>query len=121
MDFRDFLVHFLFFSFLFFTAPTMASPSANTQKQLAFQKMTMRAEDRSWHSLEVVPGIGKQTQEKLGEIGFSNVSQLLGQFLLFNCDIELMGEWIKERVPNLASDKRLMVANALKDWVENNL
>ena len=96
--------------------------TGGTQKQIAFRTMPMRdRQTGKWYDVDVVPGIGEVSKNKLAEEGFTNVSQLIGQFLLFNCDNELMDPWIKEKIPTLASDKRTMIVTALKEWTDNNL
>jgi hypothetical protein len=94
----------------------MASSTLNTAKAKDFESMTMRDEHKQFRPLSVVPGIGPKAEEKLAEFGYSTIAHLVGQYLLFGCDNDLMTSWFEEKIPG--HPKRYIEASvqALSNW-----
>ncbi len=78
--------------------------------------MTMRDATGRFRHLNVVPGIGPKAVEKLGELGYTTIAHLIGQYLLFGCDNDLMTSWFEEKIPG--HPKRYIDASvtALSNW-----
>ncbi len=92
-----------------------------TKKAADFASMGLRDDNRQFRSLEVLPGFGPVAREKMAEHGFTTVAHLLGQFLLFSCDTDLMKDWLKEKLPTHADRHVDATCVALKDWTDNHL
>ena len=83
--------------------------------------MTLRDEHKQFRTLEVVPGIGKKAQEALNEFGFVTFGHLVGQFLLFSWDVELMTAWFNEKVPGHPKHYVEAAVTSIHRWCETNL
>eukprot|EP00048_Salpingoeca_helianthica_P014609 m.222561 g.222561 ORF g.222561 m.222561 type:complete len:102 (+) comp16055_c0_seq1:427-732(+) len=91
-----------------------------TKKALAFETMTLRDDERKFRPLDVLPGIGPVAKERLAKIGFTTLAHVIGQFLLFSCDRELMNAWLKEHV-ELQDRHITSTVDALASWCDRNL
>jgi hypothetical protein len=99
----------------------MAATGSNlTQKALAFETMTLRDDSRNFRPLTVLPGIGPVAAERLAKIGFTTLAHVVGQFLLFSCDRELMTAWLKEQT-ELQDRHTTATIDALASWCDRNL
>merc|ERR1712047_191059 len=65
--------------------------SSTSQKHQAFISEPLEEK-----SVTECAGIGKVLGEKLKNAGFEYAYNLVGQFLLFNKDVDTMQEWLKE-------------------------
>jgi hypothetical protein len=58
----------------------------------------------------IIPGIGPKAIEKLKEVKCETVQQLVGMYLLHNCDNKLFQEWLQLR--NISTfDSMLCITN----------
>ena len=103
----------------------MASKGTTTSKKaLEFATAPLRVDDgtRAFKPVSVLPGIGPVASEALKEVGFTTVAHLLGQFLLFSCDEDLMLAWLEEKLPKaIGAHHRKATVTALADWANNHL
>jgi hypothetical protein len=94
----------------------------DTRKYRDFVRGTMRAEDRQWLPVDVIPGIGPGAAEHLGEKNnFTHAYQVLGQFLAMDLDEELFKAWLRDLYPKFKPTDLDAAFVSMNDWVRGNI
>jgi hypothetical protein len=87
-----------------------------TQKGITFCYETMRNKN-----IIEVDGIGEKASSILKDRGYTYAYQILGQFLLLNCDKKDFDWWIQDNVPSMNSQHRELCYICLKCYCEKFL
>ena len=92
-----------------------------TKKEDEFAAGGLREDDHSFKSINILPGFGPASVKVFTTFGFTKASHMIGQFLLFNCDTELMFNWIDSKIPELDKRHKQRMVTALRNWTDNHL
>ena len=68
-----------------------------------------------------IPGIAYEHRGVFAQYGITTASQLLGQFMMFDLDIQRFISWLTLIAPMININDINHCANSLKAWCDNNL
>lgn len=96
--------------------------ASQSQKSRDFISGTLRGPNGKFNPISSVPGIGEVSAAALAKTGFKTVAPLMGQFLLYECDEELMTTWLRDKLPSSVQASFIdQAVNGLSQWARMNL
>lgn len=91
------------------------------EKSDKFINMTLRDGTGMFRPVQIIPGVGSVSQGTLNVLGFTSAAHLIGQYLLFSCDQDLMRAWLQEKLPNLQPKYQDDIVNGIEMWCQKHL
>lgn len=94
---------------------------STTKKQADFETKPLRNDDRTFKPITALPGIGAESAKILAKTGYTTIEHIIGQFMLFSGDKELMAAFLEDKIPSLQERHINNACDALSQWRENHL
>ena len=96
--------------------------ASQSQKSRDFVSGTLRGPNGKFNPITSVPGIGEVSASALAKTGFKTVGPLMGQFLLLECDEELMAAWLRDKLPSSVQGSFIdQAVSGLSQWARMHL
>lgn len=69
----------------------------------------------------IIAGVGRVTELKLKDCGFSFAYQLIGQFMVNSFDAEATEHWLENEIGVMRPELRHMIIRSMALWCERHL